>query len=40
MSYFLLCIFVNLACVGIAYWADISTQKHINKGYEDAIKKL
>lgn len=40
MTYFLLCIFVSLACVWIACWADVSTQKHIAKGHDEAMKKL
>ena len=38
MTYFLLCVFVNLACVGIACWADLDAQKHIAKGLDDAWK--
>ena len=40
MAYFLLCVFVNVACIGIACWADISTQKHLAKGYDEAMKAL
>jgi len=40
MTYLLLCIFVNLACLGIACWADVSTQKHIADGHDKAMKAL
>ena len=40
MTYFLLCIFVNLACIGIACWADVSSQKHVAKGHDEAMKIL
>ena len=40
MNYFLLWIFVNFACFGIACWADVSAQKHIAKGHDEAMKKL
>jgi len=36
----LLCIFVPLICVGIACWADVSTQNHIAKGHDEAMKIL
>ena len=36
----LLCIFVPFICVGIACWADVSTQKHIADGHDKAMKML
>ena len=36
----LLCIFAPLICVGIACWADVSTQQHITKGHSEAMKIL
>ena len=40
MSYFLLCLFVNVVCIGIACWADLNAQKHISKGFDNAMKSL
>jgi hypothetical protein len=40
MTYFLLCVFVNVACIGVAWWADLSAQKHIAKGHNEAMKIL
>ena len=40
MTYFLLCVFVNVVCIGIACWADLDAQKHISKGFDDAMKTL
>jgi hypothetical protein len=36
----LLCIFIPLICVGVACWADVSSQQHIINGHNEAMKKL
>jgi hypothetical protein len=40
MTYFLLCVFVNVACIGVACWADLSAQKHIAVGHDKTMKTL
>ena len=36
----LLCLLLWIVCIGVACWADLSAQKHISKGLEDACKCL
>ena len=32
------CLMLWLACIGLACWADLSAQKYIQKGWDEAWK--
>ena len=37
MTYFL-CFLLGIVCIGLMWWSDISSQKHIEKGWDEAWK--
>ena len=37
-TYFL-CFLLGIVCIGLMWWSDISSQKHIEKGWDESWKE-